>query len=180
MEVLVERGGTVEDLVTAGLHGEFVDGFDGSWLSLPDGQNLCTYVVESDDDWVLYTSPILRNGDRTYLRIRQYLDDGSIEVEGTWDASGPGGAVDRGAEPLVRGDVIVPLYDAFSADEAREESTYAGEEYEVGRRLEVDYGLLFAGTYQYAFRIEDAYGDCMTTDPVELEVDEKGSTYFFE
>ena len=26
-EILVERGGAVEDLVAAGLHGEFVDGF---------------------------------------------------------------------------------------------------------------------------------------------------------
>ena len=160
--------------------GEFVDGFDGLWLSLPDGQSLCTYVAASDEDWVLYTAPILRNGDRTYLRIRQYLDDESIEVEGTWDASGPGGAIDRGVEPLVRGDVIVPLYDAFSADEVGAESTYAGEEYTVGKRLEVDYGPLLPGTYQYAFRIEDAYGDCMTTDPVELEVDEEGSTFFIE
>ena len=160
--------------------GEFVDGFDGKWLSLPDGQNLCIYVADSDDDWVLYTAPILRNDERTYLRIRQYLDDGAIEVEGTWDASGTGGSVDRGVEPLVRGDKIVPLYDAFSADGAQEESTYAGEEYVVGTHLEVDYNLLLPGIYQYAFRIEDAFGDSMTTDQVELEVDEEGNTYLSE
>ena len=160
--------------------GEFVDGFDGKWLSLPDGQSLCTYVVASDDDWILYTAPVMRNGKRTYLRMRQYLDDGSVEVEGTWDALGTGGSVDRGVEPLVRGDKIAPLYDAFSADETHEESTYAGEEYVVGKRLEVDYGLLYPGIYQYSFRIEDAFGDSITTDQVELEVDEKGNTYFNE
>ena len=79
-----------------------------------------------------------------------------------------------------RGDKVVPLYDAFSADETGEESTYAGEEYVVGKRLEVDYGLLLPGTYQYSFRIEDAFGDSVTTDTVELEVDEEGNTYCTE
>ena len=76
--------------------GEFSDGFNGQWLSLPDGQNLCTYVVSYEsDDYVIYTSPINLNGKDTFLRMRQSLADGSVQVEGVWDGIGQNGAANR-------------------------------------------------------------------------------------
>ena len=68
LEVLVERGGTVEDLVTAGLHGEFVDGFVVVF------EGLC---VEANHGLLCLT-----RFQREFLEALQRLDGGSGVVEG--------------------------------------------------------------------------------------------------
>ena len=160
--------------------GEFYDGFEGQWLSLPDGQNLCTYVADSGDDYVVYTSPITLNGEDTFLRLNQNLNDGTVVVEGVWDGIGESGTVDRSATPLKRGDVIIPRYDSFTADGSKGD-TYEGIEYTVdGKRLQVDYNYLPDGVYLYDFCIEDVFGDVMVTPAVQLEIDPDGSIYFVQ
>ncbi len=160
--------------------GEFSDGFDGKWLSLPDGQNLCLYVEGCDEDRILYTSPIKLNGEECYLRLRQNIHSGKVTVEGTWGGIDEYGASDRGTTPLKKGDVIVPLYDAFTEND-EESLTYEGEEYTVRKgELKVGYDYLPAATYAYSFCIEDVFGDYMICDPVEFEVADDGKVYFAE
>ncbi len=159
--------------------GEFSDGFDGLWLSLPDGQNLNLSVESATEDYIVYTSPIMLNGNECYLRMTQKVDDGSVVVEGAWNGLSAQGAVDRGVTKIKRGDVIVPMYKAFSADENVTQSTYQGEEYKVtAKTLAVDYDYLPDGTYVYGFSIEDAFGDTYFTDTVQFEIDEEGHIYF--
>ncbi len=159
--------------------GEFSDGFDGKWLSLPDGQNLNLSVESSTDDFIIYTSPITLNGTECYLRIQQNVKDGSTQVLGAWSGMSENGAVDRSATEIKQGDVIVPLYKAFSADENVTESSYEGNEYKVtDKTLTVGYDHLPDGTYLYGFCIEDAFGDYLFTDNVQFEIDEKGNIYF--
>lgn len=159
--------------------GQFSDGFDGSWLSLPDGQNLNLAVESSTDDYIIYTSPIELNGNECYLRIRQSYADGSTQVEGVWSGVGANGAVDRNVTKLKRGDVIVPIYKAFSTDESVTPSTYEGNPYKMtSSTLDVDYGYLPEGDYLYGFWIEDAYGDCYYTDIVKFTIDESGEITF--
>ena len=161
--------------------GEVFDGFDGKWLSLPDGQNLCLYIADVDDTSILYTSPISLNGEDLYLRMRQNIDNGKVTVEGAWDGIDECGAADRETVKIKKGDVIVPLYDAFDADDESVEATYEGEPYKVAQKtLKIEYDYLPAAVYSYSFCIEDVYGDTMTTDYVNLEVDEKGQTYFVD
>lgn len=157
--------------------GVFEDAFDGQWLSLPDGQNLCVYVAESADDYVVYTSPVMLNGRDTNLRIRQNDDDGSCVVEGAWDGIGEDGASARGITKIVSGDKIVPLYDAYGVD-SDEETTYEGETYVVKGKLSIDYGSLGKGTYTYGFCIDDVFGDYYLSDTVEFAVDKKGNVSF--
>lgn len=161
--------------------GTFEDGFEGEWLSLPDGQNLCTYVVDYGEDYVIYTSPIVLNGEDTYLRLRQSLEDGSVEVEGVWNGIGEGGSVDRSATPLQRGDVIIPRYDSFSTDSGESSTPYEGNEYTLNvKTLTVDYGYLPDGIYLYDFCIEDVFGDVAITDAAQLQIEENGDIYFVE
>lgn len=158
--------------------GTFEDGFEGEWLSLPDGQNLCTYVVDADDDYVIYTSPITLNGEDTFLRMRQNLDDGTVAVDGVWSGIDENGAVDRGTTPLSRGDVIIPRYDSFTADGSQGE-TYEGIEYKLtDKTLQVDYNYLPDGLYLYDFCLEDVYGDVLVTPAVQLEIDVDGNIFF--
>ena len=159
--------------------GEFADDFDGSWLSLPDGQNLNLSVNSSNEEYIVYTSPITLNGTECYLRMRQNIKDGTVTVEGAWAGLDESGAVDRGVTPIKRGDVIVPLYKAFSTDESVTASSYEGNPYTVDSdTLTVEYNYLPEGTYLYCFCIEDVFGDCMFTTTQQFEIDADGTIYF--
>ena len=156
--------------------GRFKDYFDGCWLSLPDGQNLALYVVDVTDDYVIYTSPILLNGEETNLRMRQD-NNGRVQVEGAWDGIDDQGAASRNILPVQKGDVIIPTY--FSEDaRGREQDEYAGDEYKVGRKFSVDYDLMPAGDYDYAFCIDDAYGDYYVSEMAQLRIDPEGDILF--
>ena len=159
--------------------GEFYDGFEGEWLSLPDGQNLNLSVVSATEDYIIYASPIELNGTECYLRMRFDMATEAVEVEGVWNGVTEGGAVDRGVTPLKKGDVIVPLYNAFSNDETVTASTYVGNPYTLtSKTLTVDYGYLPDGKYLYCFCIKDAFGDYYFTGNVEFQIDEDGNLYF--
>ena len=88
--------------------GEFYDGFDGKWLSLPNNQLLSTYVVSTDSESIIYTSPVYVNEKRTNLRIRQSSDQ--IIVEGTWDGISEDNYAARGIKKLKSGDKIQAVY----------------------------------------------------------------------
>lgn len=150
------------------------DNFDGRWLSLPDGQNLATYIVEVTDDYVVYTSPILLGEEETCLRMRQYFDDSSVEVEGAWDGIDETGASSKNVIKLQKGDVITPTWYSIS-EEGEDLDEYVGEPFTLtGKKLDVDYDLLYEGDYTYAFCITDIYGDDFITDMASFSVDEAG------
>lgn len=159
--------------------GEISDGFDGCWLSLPDGQNLAMYIAEEGEDYVIYTSPVFINGDETNLRIRRNFNDGSISIEGAWDGIGENGISAREIRKLADGDVIIPIYYSYGIDD-NSESYYYGAEYTFSGNPEIIYDMLVPGDYYYAFCIDDIYGDYLITDYVEFTVDESGEIYFSE
>ncbi|MBO6157657.1 MAG: hypothetical protein J6P72_00180 [Firmicutes bacterium] len=156
--------------------GLFYDWFDGYWLSLPDGQNLALYIVSVDDDSILYTSPVELNGDELYLRLRQFFD-GTVRVEGAWYGIDENGAADRNMIQLQDGDEIVPLYYSYSLDDFSE-GMYAGETYVVSGDVAVEYQIMEAGDYLYAFCIDDIYGDYYLTDFVSYTLDENGEIWY--
>lgn len=173
-EDYIEIGETY-DLEADWDEGYFADAFDGYWLSLPDGQNLATYIVDTTDDYIIYSSPILLNDEETNLRIRQTYD-GAITVEGAWDGIGNNGISSRDIVKIGTGDTIVPMYYSYDWDD--EEDVYYGEEYDVEGKLRVDYSLLLEGEYLYSFCIDDVYGDYYMTDPVAFYVDADGEVMF--
>lgn len=152
--------------------GEFYDQFDGEWFSLPDGQNLAIYVAEQTDDYVVYASPILLNGEVTNLRIKQSFGSGGIVVEGAWDGIDDNGMAAREIRQIVKGDKIVPLY--FSYDNETDDPDVEGETYKVDGDFEVNYDLLQGSEYEYSFIIDDAYGDYYMTEPARFTIDEDG------
>jgi len=160
--------------------GTFKDMFDGKWLSLPDGQNLSTVIVEKNDDFVIYTSPIKLNGKETNLRIRQDLKDGSIKIEGAWDGIAASGAASRDFKKIKDGDKIIPLYSSFTLDDNMTESSYEGNEFTVSGSLELKYDLMYEGDFMYAFIIEDVFGDYLMTDLASFNVNDKGEVAFYE
>ena len=162
--------------------GEVADEFDGLWLSLPDGQNLCAYPCDWTDDYVVYSCPVKLNDEEVYLRVRVY-DDGHTSVEGTWDGIDESGAVDRGCRALKPGDKIVPLYDSFDADDGDapiNENSYVGSVCVVDDKFEIAYDWMFDSDFYYSFYIEDLYGNYYVTDAVTFKVDDQGNVFFYE
>ncbi|MCR5847636.1 MAG: hypothetical protein K6G75_05905, partial [Lachnospiraceae bacterium] len=137
--------------------GAFTDGFSGSWLSLPDGQNLALYIADVSDDFVIYASPISLNGKETNLRIKQDFATSQITVEGAWDGIDENGIASREIIKIKDGDIIVPLYYAYSLD-SEDEFTYEGSEFTVSGDLNINYDFMEDGDYLYAFCIDDIYG----------------------
>ena len=160
--------------------GVFKDQFDGYWLSLPDGQNLATTIVDKNDEYVIYTSPITLNGRETNLRIRQILETGEIRIDGAWDGFAESGACSREFKKIKEGDKIVPLYKSFALDEKMTESDYVGAEYTVSGQLEVSYSVMDEGDFYYAFIVEDMYSDYLMTDLTEFNVDANGQVSFYQ
>ena len=159
--------------------GQFSDGFDGRWLSLPDGQSLNLIVQSADESTIVYTSPIELNGQECYLRIRQDIASGKVTVDGAWGALDESGALDRSVRPIESGDTILPLYRAVAVADSQRVGDYEGELYTVGSNgLEVSYDYLPIGNYLYRFYIQDIYGDLYCTDSVQFEIDENGDIYF--
>lgn len=156
--------------------GAFHDDFDGSWISLPDGQNLATYVAEWTDDYIVYTSPIRLNGEVTSLRMKQSFDSWDIVVEGAWDGIDENGMAARDIRKIVKGDKIVPLY--FSYDNDTDDPDVEGESYKVKDDFKVGYDQLQGNEYEYSFIIEDVYGDYYMTDPARFSIEDGDIMYW--
>ena len=161
--------------------GQFEDCFDGYWLSLPDGQNLSTTIVDIDDEYIIYSAPIMLNGVDTYLRLKQSLADNSIVVEGAWDGISLNGAASRLVRPINQGDSIIPVYMSISlVDENAVDTEWQGETYIVDSDFEIVYSLLDSADFLYMFCIDDIYNDYYLTDYVEFNVDDDGNVSYYE
>ncbi len=174
-EDIIELGETY-DLQGGWDSGIFMDDFDGWWISLPDGQNLATYIVESTEDYTIYTSPILLNGEETNLRLKLDYAAGDMFIEGAWAGVDESGAASRSLQKIVEGDVIVPLYNAFSL-EGDDTFYYYGREYTVEGTPEIWYNIMDDGDYFFSFCIEDIYGDYYISDMTMFSV-EDGEVYY--
>ena len=176
-EDLIELGETV-DVYADWDEAYFADDFDGYWLSLPDGQDLATYIVSYTDDAVVYSSPIYLNGEETFLRMRQSWD-GTVTVDGTWDGISEEGAAGRDVVALKAGDVIQPRYYAYEIDSDYEGYYYHGSDYELEEDvLDIWYDFMDDGDYLYCFCIYDIYGDYYMTDAEVFNI-EDGSLYYY-
>ncbi len=163
--------GETDDIYADWDKGEFRDNFDGYWLSLPSGDLLTMFVADWGDDYTVYTSPILLNGEPTNLRVRQYLDYSTV-VEGVWDGIDDNGCSDREIRPLKKGDKIEPVY--YLDDD----SEMYGDSYTWKDGDQLDYAFLPEGVYYYGFEIDDCYGDYFITDCEIFTIDRKGNIYF--
>ena len=176
-EDLIELGETV-DVYADWDEAFFADDFDGYWLSLPDGQDLATYIVSYTDDAVVYSSPIYLNGEACYLRMRQSWD-GTVTVDGAWDGISEEGAAGRDVVALKAGDVIQPRYYAYEIESDYEGYYYHGSDYVLEEDvLDIWYDFMEDGDYLYCFCIYDIYGDYYMTDAEIFNI-EDGELYYY-
>lgn len=168
MEDIIEYGIST-DIYMDWEYGEFYDNFDGYWFSLPDGQNLAVYIESECDGYDVYTSPVELNGAETNLKIIHDYENGDVWIEGYCDGISEYGMASK-TYKLNKGDVIVPLYYAYSI-ESEDEYIYYGDEYVYDGDPEIWFDWLYDGDYLYGFFIDDVYGDYYETDYVWFTVD---------
>lgn len=156
--------------------GEFSDGFDGCWFALDDEQYLAAYLQENCDGYDIYYSPILLNGDDTYLRFAYYYDKGDISIIDVWDGIDVSGSAARTGKELKKGDKITPVYYAYSLEDD-EEYSFEGDEFKYKGKNCIGFIDLLDGEYMYSFIINDIYGDYYETDAVIFTVDGEDVLY---
>lgn len=159
--------------------GAFSDNFDGSWFSLPDGQNLEVYIVTEGEGYDVYTSPVLLNGVATNLRITHDYENGVVTIDGTWAGVDENGMAAKEIVKLQPGDEIIPTYYATAVD-SEEEYEYQGNPYQFQEGDAISFEALTDGDYYYGFMINDAYGDYYITDYVGFNVEGDEVYYYTE
>lgn len=176
-EDLVYLGSTT-DVLADWETGEFVDNFDGLWFCLPDGQMISTTVISETDEFSVYTTPVLLNGEETNLRFSVKNSDYTVTLYGVWSGIDEYGMAGKNTYQLKAGDIIQPLFRAVNI-ESQEVYMYHGVEYVYEEGAEWCYNNLFDSDYLYQFCIYDIYGDNYTTDGVMFSVVD-GVVYFTE
>ena len=157
--------------------GVFTDSFDGRWFSLPDGQNLAVFPSELCEGYDIYAASVLVNGKEKSLRFAYYYDTGKTEIIDICDPISESGAVGRKGTKLSAGDVIEPVYDAFSLDREDDEFVYTGDKYVYNEGDRIIYSDIYEGMYFYSFCINDIYGNYYDTDIVAFRY-ENGEVLF--
>lgn len=161
--------------------GEVEDLFDGLWYTLADGQLLAMYIVEENEDFDIYSVPVLLNGEATNLRIRHEItedNDGELTILGAWDSIDSNGQAPKNITKLKVGDIIVPLYYTYNADGNYVDITQ-GDEFTFDGDNSVYLEYLPDNDYNYNFEINDIFGSSYYTDFTILTV-EDGEVFFNE
>ena len=170
-----------EEMIELGFTGEvyedweegvFADYFDGFWFCLPDDQFLAAYLYEECEDYDLYISPILLNGEETYLRFAYDEENVEAMIVDIWNGQDESGASSRITQQLQPGDIITPLYTAYDLN-SDDSYYYYGEEYEYDGDPELYFETLPDGDYLYSFCINDIYGNYYLTDPVFFLIEDE-------
>ena len=170
-----------EEMIELGFTGEvyedweegvFADNFDGFWFCLPDDQLLAAYLYEECDGYDLYISPILLNGEETYLRFAYDEENVEAAIVDIWNGQDESGASSRITTQLQTGDIITPLYTAYDLN-SDDSYYYYGEEYEYDDDPTLYFETLPDGDYLYSFCINDIYGNYYQTDPVSFSIEDE-------
>lgn len=156
--------------------GLITDNFDGTWVSLDDGQLLPIEIVDQTEDYSVYTCSVVHNGELTNLRIEYDWNKESWNVLGTWAGIDENGMAGRDVVALADGDIIQPVYTYTSGDT---EEYYCGGEYTVNGGIELSYQSLPAADYIYSIALYDIYGNWYFTPSVTFTVDEEGELWFY-
>ena len=168
--------------------GQVSDVFEGGWFML-DGQTLTVFLEDYNDEYSIYSSPILLNGEQTNLKIQWVWDEtqdagGYANILGTYMDSDPDTeTASRMMRPLQPGDVVTPRYFFFSlesvtADEEidpdEEVLPAEGGDITITEDSEITFSLLDPGIYLYQFSVTDVYGTEQTYVPAVFELEEDG------
>lgn len=169
--------GTDNNVYIDSYTGVITDNFQALWPALPDGQLLMFYVVEEDEDYTIYSAPILLNGEETNLRFAYVYDDEAYYLLGAWDGiDDETGLAAKDYKDIYIGDEIVPQYLLLDMDSGETEFV-DGEVYKADSNFIIEDFTLPDGDYYYCFDLVDVFGNSTLSDMGYYYVDEDGEIY---
>lgn len=162
-------------------NGVFIDNFRGVWPSI-NGLYCAPTLLAEEEDYSLYSIPILLNGKETNLRaayIWESDDEGYFKIYGAWDGIDPEtGMSAREIIKLKDGDEVTPLFEAVNWDTG-EENIYELGSFIVDGAVVMEESELIDGDYLYQYKVIDIFGREFYSDEVIMEC-EDGEIYIYE
>lgn len=139
------------------------DNFRNVWPVI-NGNTCSMLPLEWGEDYILYTVPILLNGEPTNLRMTYYYEDSSYKVIGTWDGiDSETGVSSREVRRLQTGDKVEFSFGAAYLDtEEGYRFEYGG--FTVDGDIVVEEAELFDAQFYYQYEVTDIFGNVHTSD----------------
>ena len=144
-------------------NGIFRDNFDGAWPAL-NGHFISMEIDEQQDDYILYHSYILLNGQKCYLRISFHEETGAFEIIGAHRLS-EDNLLDRNVLQLKQGDEITPLFLTSTGEYIH------GDSFVLEQAPLLQDEPLPDGTYAFAFQFTASRNDVAFSEYGYLEID---------
>lgn len=148
--------------------GVYWSNFRNVWPIIND--NTCSMTpLYFGDDYILYTVPILLNGEQTNLRMSYSYASNSYTVHGTWDGIDEFGMSSKEIRQLADGDKIEFLFTSIGL-ETGEVETFAFGGFTVHGDPVVEEATLFDCTYYYQFEVTDIFGNSYQSEFIAISV----------
>lgn len=150
--------------------GLYWDNFSGYWPSI-NGQRCMTVLIESGENYNLYSVPVLLNGKNTNLRASyHWRSDGSgyFQVLGLYGGVDPGtGMSSRDTQGLKEGDQLEFVFDVYSWNTGKHTTRAIGKTI-VSGPLIMEPTVLKDGDYFYQYEITDLFSRVSYSDGIIL------------
>jgi len=152
-------------------NGSFRYPYRTRWWYL-DGHLLYTFFQENRPEYNLYSTPILLNGERVFLRIAE-REDGNVEILGARKELAENGMAEKELIRLQPGDEIKTLF--YQTGLGSDEFDLGLKEYEpfiVGETPNVEKKTLMDGVYVWTYDMTDMWNNYATSSLVMYQVTE--------
>ncbi|MCR5107166.1 MAG: hypothetical protein K6B28_03300 [Lachnospiraceae bacterium] len=158
--------------------GIFEDNFSGTWITIGD-QFVYAELVDQNENYNIYTIPILLNGNETNIRAVYDYQKEAFKVIGLNNGiDEESGIAGKTKETLKSGDKITFLFVAYDPNTDEEEMLPLGD-ITWSDNIEMADSELPDGIYPYVFKVEDIFGNIYYSDFVYMEVSD-GDIYSYE
>ncbi len=136
--------------------------FRGVWITFA-GHKLCVVPIDETENYILFSAPIICNGEQTNLRFSFTFDDtytngGYYSVLGTWQGIDTYGMSDRNIKALEVGDVVQILYNEINVGDIASSLQVGGQVTINQDNCVVEELPLSQQSYQYVYKITDIFG----------------------
>ena len=157
--------GTDNDMTADWENGVFYDNFRGVWGAI-DGHLVYMELSCSDEDYNLYSVPILLNGEEYNLQVAYDFTLEQWEILGASQGLDENGMASKELRLLEEGDVITTIWKMASYSGDDDFEMYAAEELTVTAQTAFGETALPDGDYSMIIEMQDAMGNYAYSDSV--------------
>lgn len=156
--------------------GEFNDNFRGVWATI-NGYYCELILVDEEENYNVYSIPILLNDKEMNLRVAYIFDDdesGHFEIYGAWECiDSESGMSAKDIVKIKDRDKITLLFDSYNVDND-ESNIYETDTFTINGPLIIEESQLFDGDYMYSYEITDIFGNVKDSDPIIMTCENGG------